>query len=170
MKTASGTVIEFQHSAITPQERGSREAFYDPMIWIVDGTRLKRDLSSFRQEITTCAPSTVTKTRGWVLSNRASAIIERWRGGSRPLLLDFGDADFPLLPLLPATGVLWLLHYLSPEQVIVTPVHRQSVVDHLPSGTPIQGFPRPMPVPQPRSALQGFQGDLIRTRGRRFRF
>ncbi|MDR9805539.1 competence protein CoiA [Rhizobium hidalgonense] len=40
VKTPSGTVIEFQYSAIPPQERGSREAFYDLMVWIVDGTRL----------------------------------------------------------------------------------------------------------------------------------
>ncbi|MGO7661605.1 hypothetical protein ACC697_03900 [Rhizobium ruizarguesonis] len=78
------------------------------MIWIVDGMRLKRDLSPFREESTTCAPSAETKTRAWVLWERASAVIERWRGGNRPLFLDFGDVDFPM-PWLPATGVLWLL-------------------------------------------------------------
>ncbi|MGO7481827.1 competence protein CoiA [Rhizobium ruizarguesonis] len=169
VKTASGTVVEFQHSTISPQERGSREAFYDPMIWIVDGTRLKRDLSSFRQEITTCSPSAETNTRAWLLWDRASAIIERWRGGSRPLFLDFGDADFPL-PWLPDAGVLWLLNYLPRERVIVTPVRRQSVVDHLLAGTPIQGFARPMPNPPPRSALPGFQAHLMRARARRPRF
>ncbi|WP_237352108.1 MULTISPECIES: competence protein CoiA [unclassified Rhizobium] len=49
VKTASGTVVEFQHSTISPQERASREAFYGSMIWIVDGTRLKRDLSSAKR-------------------------------------------------------------------------------------------------------------------------
>ncbi|CAK07643.1 hypothetical protein RL2151 [Rhizobium johnstonii 3841] len=64
--------------------------------------RLKRDLSSFREESTTCAPSAETKTRAWVLWERASAI------GKRPSFLDFGDVDFPMR-WLPATGVLWLL-------------------------------------------------------------
>jgi competence protein CoiA len=168
VKTAGGTVVEFQHSTISPQERMSREAFYDPMIWIVDGTRVKRDLSSFRDEIA-YALKADTKTRAWVLWDRASAIIERWRGGTRPLFLDFGDAEFAL-PWLPASGVLWLLNYLPRERVVVTPVLRRSLVDHLLSGTPIQGFGKPMPNPSPRSALPGFQAHLMRTRARRPRF
>ncbi|MGO7922115.1 competence protein CoiA [Rhizobium ruizarguesonis] len=169
VKTANCTVVEFQHSAISLHEKASREAFYDPMVWIVDGTRLKRDLTSFRQEITTTAPSAETKTRAWVLWDRASAIVERWRGGSRPLFLDFGDAEFAL-QWLPATGVLWLLNYLPRERVVVTPVLRQSVIDHLLSGTPIQGFSRPVPVPPPRSPLPGFQTHMMRNRPRRARF
>ena len=44
LRTPAGLVIEFQHSAIKPQERAAREAFYQNMLWVVDGTRLKRDL------------------------------------------------------------------------------------------------------------------------------
>ncbi|MBY5846443.1 hypothetical protein GR204_27690 [Rhizobium leguminosarum] len=146
--TASGTVLEFQHSAISPQERGSREAFYDPMIWIVDGNRLKRDLSSFRDALID-APSVETEARAWLLSDRACAIIERWRGGHRPVFLDFGDSDF-FLSWLPSTGVLWRLRFTPMGRVIVTPVHRLSVVDHLLSGAPISGFRRPI-VKQARS-------------------
>lgn len=43
VKTEHGVVIEFQHSAIDPQEQRSREDFYKNMIWVVDGTRLKMD-------------------------------------------------------------------------------------------------------------------------------
>jgi competence protein CoiA len=169
VRTGSGTVVEFQHSAITPQERGSREAFYDPMIWIVDGTRLKRDLSSFRKEITTCSSSAESKTRAWSLWDGASPIVERWRGGSRPLFLDFGDAEFEL-PWLPSTGILWLLNYLPLERVIVTPVLRQSLVDHLLSSTQVQGFERQYPVSLPRPPLFGFQAHMMRARARRPRF
>lgn len=88
VKTVSGTVIEFQHSAITPQDRASREVFYGSMVRIVDGNRLKRDLSSFRDALIG-APSAETKARAWLLSDRASAIIARWRGGSRPVFLRF---------------------------------------------------------------------------------
>jgi hypothetical protein len=59
VKTANGTVIEFQHSSITGQEKGSREAFYGSMVWIVNGNRLKRYLSSFRDALID-APSTVS--------------------------------------------------------------------------------------------------------------
>lgn len=47
IKTVSGLVIEFQHSAIPPAELQSREAFYKNMVWVVDGTRLKRYYSRF---------------------------------------------------------------------------------------------------------------------------
>ncbi|MBB3319769.1 hypothetical protein FHT77_005686 [Rhizobium sp. BK181] len=56
------------------------------------------------------------------------------------MFLDFGDAEFAL-PWLPAKELLWLLNYLPPERVIVTPVLRQSVIDHLLSGTPIEATP-----------------------------
>ena len=47
IKTPSGLVVEFQHSAITPEERSSREQFHKNMIWVVDGTRLKNDFKNF---------------------------------------------------------------------------------------------------------------------------
>lgn len=47
IKTNHGVVIEFQHSHIDPNERSARENFYKEMIWVVDGTRLKRDYSRF---------------------------------------------------------------------------------------------------------------------------
>jgi len=45
--TIHNLVIEFQHSAIKPEERISREKFYKNMLWVVDGTRLKRDYPRF---------------------------------------------------------------------------------------------------------------------------
>jgi hypothetical protein len=148
VKTANGTAMEFQHSPITGQEKGSREAFYGSMVWIVNGNRLKRDLSPFRDALID-APSAETEARAWLLSDRASAIIERWRGGNRPVFLDFGDVDFTS-SWLPSTGVLWWLNFVPRGRVIVTPVHRQSVVDHYLSDTPIRGFGRPM-IKQARS-------------------
>ena len=47
VRTSHGLVIEFQHSHIDPQERTSREKFYQNMVWVVDGTRLKRDYHRF---------------------------------------------------------------------------------------------------------------------------
>ncbi len=47
VKTEHGVVLEFQHSAIKPQEQRSRESFYKNMVWIVDGTRLKLDYRRF---------------------------------------------------------------------------------------------------------------------------
>ncbi len=47
VRTANNLVIEFQHSHIDPKERTIRERFYKNMVWVVDGTRLKRDYSRF---------------------------------------------------------------------------------------------------------------------------
>lgn len=45
--TPHNLVIEFQHSHIDPKERTTREKFYQNMVWVVDGTRLKRDYPRF---------------------------------------------------------------------------------------------------------------------------
>ena len=42
-KKKKGFTLEFQHSAIKPEERRSREAFYRNMNWVVDCTRCKND-------------------------------------------------------------------------------------------------------------------------------
>lgn len=47
IRTDSGLVVEFQHSFLKQDERISREKFYRNMVWIVDGTRLKRDFPRF---------------------------------------------------------------------------------------------------------------------------
>lgn len=161
-------MLEFQYSAITPQERASREVFYGRMAWIVNGNRLKRDLPSFQDSLTH-APWAETKARAWLLWDHTSAIIGRWRGGSHPVFLDFGDADFSS-PWLPSTGLLWWLTYIPRRRVIATPVHRQSVIDHFVSGAPIRGFARPTPPPSRRSALPDFEAYRARKDARGWRF
>lgn len=49
VKTLSGWILEFQHSYLKPEERLSRNAFYPKLIWVVDGTRRKRDVPQFNQ-------------------------------------------------------------------------------------------------------------------------
>lgn len=47
VRTSHNLVLEFQYSHIDSQERTSREKFYKNMVWVVDGTRLKRDYPRF---------------------------------------------------------------------------------------------------------------------------
>lgn len=47
IKTSSGIYIEVQHSAISDQERLSRESFYKNLIWIVDGTKFERNFDIY---------------------------------------------------------------------------------------------------------------------------
>ncbi|RFB95080.1 hypothetical protein B5K11_08870 [Rhizobium leguminosarum bv. trifolii] len=166
VKTANGAVIEFQHSPITPQERASREAFYHPMAWVVDGARLKGDLPSFCAALTD-APSAGTKLRAWLVRPGTSMIVDRWAGGSYPVFLDFGDAVFPPR-WLPTTGLLWWLQYVPRLGAVATPVLRQSVVDHYRVGTPIRGLKAIAPTRRP--GLTGFEAHLARKRGNRARF
>ena len=49
VKTSSGWTIEFQHSAISKEERDTRDNFYKKLIWVVDGTRRKTDIKQFKQ-------------------------------------------------------------------------------------------------------------------------
>jgi len=43
VKTPTGIVIEFQHSAITDEERLAREQFYEKLVWVIDGTGFKQN-------------------------------------------------------------------------------------------------------------------------------
>ena len=54
VKTETGMVIEFQHSHLKPEERVARETFYKKMVWVVDGTRRKRDATQFAKCVEEC--------------------------------------------------------------------------------------------------------------------
>lgn len=59
VQTSHNLVIEFQHSHIEHQERTSRERFYKNMVWVVDGTRLKRDFPRFLKGKKNCFENTI---------------------------------------------------------------------------------------------------------------
>lgn len=49
VKTETGWVIEFQSSYLKPEERRSRNEFYDKLIWVVDGCRRPTDVKQFNR-------------------------------------------------------------------------------------------------------------------------
>lgn len=51
VKTQTGWTLEFQHSFLNSDERQSRIAFYPKLIWVVDGTRRKTDVSQFEKTL-----------------------------------------------------------------------------------------------------------------------
>lgn len=51
VKTETGWILEFQHSFLKPDERRSRNAFYNKLVWIVDGTRRQTDKIQFEKAI-----------------------------------------------------------------------------------------------------------------------
>lgn len=90
VKTHDGWVIEFQHSNISPDERRSREAFYQSMIWVVDGMRRKRDATQFsRLWVNGESREPLSSKRR--LSSPVSALLRDWGGSRVHVLFDFGD-------------------------------------------------------------------------------
>ncbi len=88
IKTASGLVIEFQYSAIQPAEMQSREAFYKNMVWIVNGTRLKKDYPRFCKEFSSLRP--IPGVQGFfLLAFPEECFPENWLTCSVPVYFDF---------------------------------------------------------------------------------
>lgn len=95
--TVHSLVVEFQHSHIDPQERTSREQFYKNMVWVVDGTRLKRDYPRFLKEWKSNGISEVHKTNKSGIFEvwfPEFCFPETWLKSSVPVIFDFrGDGS-----------------------------------------------------------------------------
>jgi competence protein CoiA len=92
VKTPYGLVIEFQHSAISPDEILSRTNFYERIIWIVDGRRLKNDFERFdsRPHLFPWRKFNYPKFTQVNLPNNAFPSYKRWGFLKTPVLFDWG--------------------------------------------------------------------------------
>jgi hypothetical protein len=85
--TEYNLVIEFQHSSIDLKEQTCREQFYKNMIWVVDGTRLKRDYTRFMKSF---KDFIITKKKGiYLVDNTDEVFPSNWLNSSVPVLFDF---------------------------------------------------------------------------------
>ena len=85
--TVHNLVIEFQHSHIDPKERINRELFYKNIIWVVDGTRLKRDYSRF---IKASDDFKKTEKKGLFWVDYVDDVFPtNWLNSSVPVIFDF---------------------------------------------------------------------------------
>lgn len=77
VKTAQGWVIELQNSPISSEEREARNIFYQKIVWVVNGTRLKRDkdqfLKAIRKSIRICDNPQVIKA-----FPSESSLLDKW--------------------------------------------------------------------------------------------
>ena len=87
IKTSRDIVIEFQHSAIQTAEIKSREAFYKNMVWVIDGTRLKRDYPRFCKGFGDLKPTLVEDY--FHLFFPDEYLPESWLESSKPDYFDF---------------------------------------------------------------------------------
>lgn len=89
VKTEHGLVIEFQHSHIDPEEQAAREAFYENLVWVVDGTRLKRDLPKFLKGAAKATKAPLLGF-GMVHSFPEECFPSAWLHSSKLVMFDFG--------------------------------------------------------------------------------
>jgi len=131
VKTIKDWVIEFQHSHIKQEERNARNEFYQKLVWVVDGTRRKRDKSKFFESIMKVA--TVSNPESPVINIFKviwddCALLRDWLGNSTPVFFDFGTEEQALWCLLPqdSNGVAYVLEFLRGGFIAF---HRNELID-----------------------------------------
>jgi competence protein CoiA len=171
VKTENGNVLEFQYSSISSSERVSREQFYSPMVWVVNGGRLPRDLPSFRKAL--AAASRIPSARlSLLLPAQACAPLKRWVGSCCPVYLDFGDAEFGSLKQFDGP-VLWRLEFRNQNSLVVaTPFSRRSFIEHYRNNGRLRGYRlrQPSTPPPLPTILHGFERYLRQREARRRRW
>ncbi|WP_198086623.1 competence protein CoiA [Variovorax sp. E3] len=87
--TSAGLVVELQHSTIHPAEVAEREAFYQTMVWVIDGCANEFDPMNFKMGRTPVGPDSLI---GFKHFGR-SKLFARWHT-KKPVFIDFGDEGF----------------------------------------------------------------------------
>lgn len=134
--TDNGLVIEFQHSRIEPEERRKREDFYKNMVWVVDGTRLKRDFPRFSKEWKSDGISDVHKTNKpeiFEIWFPEFCFPESWLHSTVPVIFDYYGNGF----LEDPHGLRKKLYCLFPKvgkHVCVAEISRKAFIKSTTSG------------------------------------
>lgn len=102
VKTNSDWVLEFQHSYLRSDERNSRIAFYNTLIWVVDGLRRKTDKVQFNRVLGESSKAPVANVNIRKVSfPDESRLLKEWLNCGVPVFFDFKDESklWFLLPL-----------------------------------------------------------------------
>ena len=131
VKTPFGLVIEFQHSPIELRELESREAFYENLIWVVDGDRGSADPQNFNMGLSTTEPASfepLAYSFGWWSRSR---LLHNWAEATSHVYLDFGEEE-----------LLWRLAHFDADANggVAIPTTREWLVDACIKGEPIPGI------------------------------
>lgn len=170
IKTAHGCVIEFQNSPIKPEERRAREAFYSPMVWVVNGLRLKLDKPRFLKALNS---GTVVSSKPLVIriSLDRCALFQTWSASRVAVFFDFGVLEGDILFEAP---MLWRLLRKEPNgDAFLVPFPVANFIDAFRTGKPLEGIDRsiknraPTPPPQPPRPPHGHTPYRVIRRHRR---
>lgn len=137
VRAENGIVVEFQHSFIKQKEMNSREQFYKNMVWVVDATRLKTDLSRFHKN----KDYLRNIWRGVLFLNPfpEETFNKSWVGRTKPVFFDFSglQKDVPegkqklLFCLLPGSVSKGSVVFLLTQNEFVEKVKNGELVDFL---------------------------------------
>jgi len=100
VKTDSNWVLEFQHSHIKPEERSSRNAFYPNLVWVIDGTRRKRDKPNFHRILDEFAIKSDDPRFKAIIGQDDCKLIKEWHESNVLVFLDFQDEDEAKQPII----------------------------------------------------------------------
>lgn len=117
VKTDQGWVIEFQHSPISPEERQSRNAFYPKLVWVVDGTKRKRDQPQFFKALDSGIPVSPNSSIRRVFLTDCK-LMQEWISSYARVFFDFGGNE-----------LWWLLRGQANGMPYVTPLPRSEFID-----------------------------------------
>lgn len=107
VRTERGLTLEFQFSHLRPEERMAREKFYGSMVWVVSGTRLKRDAPRFAKGMRNFHG---TPLKGVYRCHfPEESFPTEWTNSVVPVCFDFEDASTEPGKTEQFRGSLWCL-------------------------------------------------------------
>jgi competence protein CoiA len=132
IRTPHELVVEFQHSAISADERKAREAFYGNMVWVVDGTRLVRDFPRLDEQRHFFGK---TSHQAVFLTERPEKCFpKQWLDSSVPVFFDF-KVDTVQGPEANVREWLWcLLPGRAEDRAVIALMSRAEFVQAVSSG------------------------------------
>ncbi len=127
VRTAHGLVIEFQHSFLNPDERAARETFYKNMVWVVDGTRLKRDYSRFQEHQGYFR--SLNKAGFFSVDSIGKCFPVNWVQSSVPVIFDFSGVTVTDHPDILRNALWCLLPGRVGRESIVVCISRKDFIN-----------------------------------------
>ena len=91
--TPFGWTIEFQHSAITDEERSSRNNFYKKIVWVVDGNRRKTDIKQLNELLNSSIKLKTKFPTFAVNPSSKNKLLSEWHNKDSLVFFDFNQID-----------------------------------------------------------------------------
>ncbi|SIN77802.1 competence protein CoiA [Chitinophaga niabensis] len=132
VRTEHGLVLEFQHSHIKPEERTAREKFYRNMVWVVDGTRLKRDYTRFLKGK---KDFRATSKPGIFMADFPDECFPKaWLNSSVPVIFDFKGAGIEGEPEDPGDPLYCLFPYEGLFDAYIAEIPKNAFINTVQNG------------------------------------